>query len=251
MKKVTTYILILLSAGLLASCKKKENSVSTPEIVSFPTITGYGYTYTGNDLVSYYIGVDVTAQVAFFSYPVGKAPAFDISTVTAHDTTGSVPVTTEINGNLNPNQPGLYIYQFSAKSKYGFASRIMYVIAVTNIDSSTDLSDTYTGIRGADTTSVTIQKMATGIYLTFDAAITGPASAAAAFFAQTDSAHISFPSQPTNYDYQNQNFANIGALGGTNGTVSSSGGKPVIQYTLTSSTDTLGINGKNVLLIGQ
>ncbi len=253
MKKAIQYISILLSISCLTiACKKKDNDVSTVQKVSFPSISGYGNTYQGTSLVSYYIGVDVTAQVVYFSYPMGKAPALNISDITAYDSvTGTVPVIVEQNGNLNPNQPGLYIYQFSAKSKYGFASRVMYVIGVTDIDTSTDLSDTYTGVRGTDTVNATIQKMANGIYLTLDAAITGPLRAAAAYFVQTDNTHIIFPAQLTKYDYQNQPFADLGLLSATNGTVSTSGSKPVIQYTLNSPSDTLSLNGQTVVLTGQ
>ncbi len=235
--KVSFFIVVISGIILFSACRKKDGSVSTVQVVSFPVIRALDTSYVSPNLQTYYLGIDITAQIYFFSFPVGSAPALN---VTATDSaTGTVPVTDVIDGHLDPNTPGLYIYEFSAKSKYGYASRVMYMIAVTNIDPSLDLSGTYNAVRAGDTIpgGASITQMVTGLYQNTDGAV---GFGVPTFFVQIDSTHLKFPNQLTAYNFQGSQLPYIGTIGGTSGTINMSAADTTIQYTLVS--DTLSLN---------
>jgi hypothetical protein len=264
------FLFTIFSSLVFVACKKKDGDPSRLVTVSYPLITVTQGTdtvqYQSPNPIVYYSGIDLStlgvapAQIYTFSYPVGSAPAIGVS---AYDsgTAAVVPVDTLFNGHLNPNQAGLYIYEFNAKSTNGYGSLVELVIAVTN-DTGT-ISDPYgfVGVRGYNADSATqIIKVNNGLYLNYDGivgyltppsyrAITYGNNTVATFFVQTDSTHILFANQPTNYNYQQGLFVNIGTIGGSSGTVSYTGaGAPVISYTLVS--DTLGLNGQTTTFTG-
>ncbi|HVW99985.1 MAG TPA: hypothetical protein VHA52_06095 [Candidatus Babeliaceae bacterium] len=265
----TSFIIILLAITAIAACRKKDGSVSKLEVVSYPVIHALDTSYYSPNQIVYYQGIDFESifgtgmtpsqtQIYYYSFPIGAGPAS--LNVSAYDsaTASSVSVDTVFNGHYNPNQAGLYIYQFGAKSSTGFGSLVEFVIAVTNY-TGTPIADTngFLAIRGTDTTSGTILEIANGLYFNLDghvltnglqATTLGSQTFVPSFFVQTDSTHILFPSQPTNYNYQQSSQPNIGLIGGSNGTVSYNNGVPTVQYTLVS--DTLDLNGQTVTIIG-
>jgi hypothetical protein len=266
------FIILLLSVIAIASCRKRDTDPSKLQVVSYPIIHAFDTSYYSPNQVVYYQGIDFGSifgeaslpsqtQIYYFSFPVGAGPAS--MNVSAYDsaTASSVPVDTVFNGHYNPNQAGLYIYQFKAMSSTGFGSLVEFVVAVTNY-AGTPIADPngFVGIRGTDTISSTIIELANGLYFNLDGPILtnaisigtttlGTQTFVPSFFVQTDSTHIMFPSQPTNYNYEQTSQPNIGLIGGSNGTVSYAGGVPTVQYTLVS--DTLSLNGQTVTIIGQ
>lgn len=269
MQNRKTFIIILLAVITVAACRKRDGSVSKLEVVSYPVIHAFDTSYYSPNQIVYYQGIDLETlfgvagvpsqtQIYYYSFPVGAGPAMAVS---AYDsaTASSVPVDTVFNGHYNPNQAGLYIYQFRAKSSTGFGSLVEFVVAITNY-TGTPIADSngFIGVRGTDTISANISEIANGLYFNLDGPILtnalggttplGPNTYVPTFFVQTDSTHIIFPSQPTNYNVQQTSQPNIGLIGGSNGTVSYNNGVPTVQYTLVS--DTLNLNGQTVTIIG-
>jgi hypothetical protein len=263
-------IILLLSVILIASCRKRDTDPSKLEVVSYPVIHAFDTSYYSPNQIVYYQGIDFGSifgeaslpsqtQIYYYSFPVGAGPAS--MNVSAYDsaTASSVPVDTVFNGHYNPNQAGLYIYQFNAKSSTGFGSLVEFVVAVTNY-TGTPIADAngFIGVRGTDTISATVLEIANGLYFNLDGPILtnsigyttlGSATYVPTFFVQTDSTHILFPTQPTNYNYEQTSQPNIGLISGSNATVSYANGVPTVQYTLVS--DTMNLNGQTVTIIGQ
>jgi hypothetical protein len=221
----------LIAASLMvlafAGCKKDKDPVSKTVKVSYPTITYEGYSITGTSLEDYYTNTFSFDNIGFVSAGTGQLSI----NPTAYDSLlhETETVGTSHDGNLDPNTPGLYYYEFFAKNSNGYYSNARYYMAVTNISPSWDLSGSYVSDLG-DT--VTIDQMANGLYLHND--ITGDAKGLAMLFVQTNDTTIVIPDQPGEFS-----AVDVGSISGSEGKVHVSGTDTTISYKLDNAT----ING--------
>lgn len=170
MKKI---ILFFACIALLASCRKRDENVSTVEVVSYPTITLSGDQY--------------------FSIPVGgtlptiAATAYDSFYNEVCDVTYDASV-------IDNTTPGLYSVPMASKNHFGFIGRTSVYVAVTDIADSIDLSGTY--VRGATGGTANVSKVARGLYETDN--VGGNAGASThAFFVQLTPDSCVIPTQET------------------------------------------------------
>lgn len=169
-------ILSVFAAIAIASCKKKESQISRIVTVSAPTIT-----FTGSQYVSIPVGGTV---------PTVSATAYDS---VLHE---SDPVTDT--GAVDANTPGLYIQTAVAKNSNGYTSTSAVYIAVTNEPASLDISGTYA--RTSNGQTVTVTKLATGLFMTDNFGGVVPPSSAIipAVFAILNDTTMVVPLQPSN-----------------------------------------------------
>lgn len=169
------YLVIpFLAVMAFTACRKKENTVSTLVTYSTPTIVVTGQQYYSIPVGGSLPTISASSYDSFYkeSYPV----VIDQST-------------------LDNTTPGLYIVSISAKNKYGMVGTKGVYIAVTNIDPAINLAGDYFRVSNLQTVSVT--KLATGLYQTDNIGGVVPPSAAVlpAFFVQTDDTTIVVPTQ--------------------------------------------------------
>jgi hypothetical protein len=194
MKKalITSSCIILMTAG----CKKRSTDhISETVTVSYPVVA-------------------ISGQ-QFYSIPVGgMIPAI---AATAYDSILKESYTPSYDASvINNTKPGLYVVPIIAKNKNGYTGNTPVYVAVTNIDTSVDISGNY--LRNA--APVIITKIANGLYSVNDVG-GAPTLQVRAYFAQLDSIKLQLPLQPTS----------VGDLYATDATVSkNAGGATVISW---------------------
>jgi len=226
MKKYLITALSLTVIGFV-SCKKEKDKISKVGKLSFPTITYQGNSFTGTSQEDYYLNMIALKNIGFISAGTGMLTV----NPTAYD---SVLQETEVvgishDGQMNPNNPGLYYYDFFAKNSNGYYSNARYYIAVTNISPAWNLSGKYLSDLG-DT--VKIDGKANGLYLHND--ITGDGKNLKMLFAQTNDTTIVIPDQPGEYS-----SVDVGRISGTQGKVQINGTDTTISFQIGNAT----ING--------
>lgn len=170
MKKI---IIFSACIALLASCRKRDENVSTTEVYSTPTITLSGQQY--------------------YSIPVGGD--VPVITATAYDSFYNevCEVSYDASG-IDNTTPGIYSVPMTAENHFRMIGRTSVYVAVTNIADSVDLSGEY--LREATGGTANITKVATGLYETDN--VGGNAGASThAFFLQTAPDTMIVPDQPT------------------------------------------------------
>ncbi|MBL7755353.1 MAG: hypothetical protein HWD58_07910 [Bacteroidota bacterium] len=174
MKKVKIIGLVALVLFAM-SCTRKKNEVSSVVEASWPTITLTGSQY--------------------YSIPVGGT--LPTVSATAYDSLLKESYSTELDASgLDNSTPGLYIVPVKAKNKNGYISSKSVLIAVTDIDTSANLSGEY--VRTATGVSLMVNKLANGLYETDNLFGAGTTAETYAYFAQIDDSTIVIPDQETN-----------------------------------------------------
>lgn len=200
MKKILA--ISAFAALAMASCKKKETTISELRQYSKPTI--------------------VLNEGRYYSIPVGGIlPAIK---ATAYDSFYHEDATVLLDqSKLDNTVPGIYTVIVTAKNTLGMAATDTLWVAVTNISSTIDLSGKYLRIETDDTMMLT--KLANGFYRTSDAAGNGPADTThviPAMFVQTATDALVMP-------VQNSKF---GTFYGTTGFINMDVSDTTYEYTL-------------------
>jgi hypothetical protein len=190
------------AALAMASCKKKETTISELRQYSKPTI--------------------VLSEGRYYSIPVGGI--LPTIKATAYDSFYHEDATVLLDqSKLDNTVPGIYTVIVTAKNTLGMAATDTLWVAVTNIPSTIDLSGKYLRVETDDTMMVT--RLANGFYHTSDAAGNGPADTTfviPAVFVQTSNTGLVMP-------VQNSKF---GTFYGTNGFINMGASDTTFEYTL-------------------
>ena len=171
------YLVIpFLAVMAFTACKKSENTVSTLNTYSTPTITVSGSQY----------------------YSIGIGGALPSITASSYDSfyQESYPVVID-QSTLDNTTPGLYVVNITAKNKYGMKGSKGIYVAVTNIPATVNMAGNY--LRLSNLQAVTVTKHANGLYEIDNVGGVLPPSTAIvpALFVQVDDSTMSFPLQST------------------------------------------------------
>jgi hypothetical protein len=165
-------ILLIASAALVAfAACKKTNDVSKVVTVSAPTIN-----INGSKFITLNVG----------------SPYVDSGATLIDDVTGQSSQiqadTTDGNGVVDVNTPGMYTLTYSAKNANGYGSINARYIAVTNYADAANLSGTY--VRQSNQRAVHVTRKSRALYMIDD--FGGAGIPDAGYFAVLDTAHIDF-----------------------------------------------------------
>ncbi len=145
MKKIL--MLSVLAAMAYAGCKRKEDVVSRPISVSYPTIK--------------------ITNGQFYSFPVGGGPMPNANTImaTAYDSFYHESIKPVVDAShLSNLKPGLYVATVSAKNSYGFVGYTYVYVAITDVNDTVNLAGQY--VRASNDDTVNVTRMARGLYRT-------------------------------------------------------------------------------------
>ncbi len=200
MKKI--FVLSVVAALAVASCKKHENTVSELRNYSTPTI--------------------ILQDGMYYSIPVGGI--LPTIKATAYDSFYHEDATVVFDqSKMDVTIPGIYSVYATAKNKYGMANTDTLFVAVTDI-TNVDIAGRYVQVATSDT--MTLTRLANGFYHTSDAVGVGlsdTANVLPAMFVQTSATSLVMPMQ-----YSKK----FGSFSATNGVVNLSSSDTTYSYNL-------------------
>ena len=189
-------ILGLVTIVAISSCRREHSNISKVVTPSYPTIN-----FTGSQFYSIMVG--------------GTAPTIQ---ATAYDSALNESYSVSYDPSLiDITTPGLYVIPMTATSKYGYVGSAVVYVAVTDIDSTVDLSGVY--LRSATGAMPNITQIVRGLYSTDDVG-GAPSLPITAYFAQLDDSTLSLPEQPTD----------VGTLSAVNAVVYVDTGDTVLSW---------------------
>jgi len=206
-------MILFASVLVFGGCKKKDKS--TTIVVKVPKFELIGPTA--------------------FSTPAGPGSYVDPG-VTYTDEEGNVSVLTEpTSSDVNLAAPGFYSCSYEKKTEHGYKLKASRLVLVTPVSPLDDHSGIYA--RTANSQTVTITKIGTGLYTTDN--VGGVAGNDAyifdVYFGLVNDTTIAMPSQP--------NVVGGGYLYGTNGKIIVAGPTTTIQWKIFGDTDTGSASG--------
>jgi hypothetical protein len=182
MKKIIIVSLTLAAIAGFNACKKKNEVVSTPVKVSYPTITTNVSTEGITKFGTIFSAVNVGASIGEVSATAYDSVLKEVCTITV------------LNNTVDAKVAGLGLATFTAKNSNGYLTSGTIYVAVTDIKNDWNLGGAYK--RASNGALVNVTKLARGFY-TVDNVGGAPSLPVVGYFLQTDDSTISFPSQPT------------------------------------------------------